>query len=387
MLFSQSFNAILRNFIFSMLRTLLAFIIFLTLLHKNLFFDILFEHSSKADCSCPLYIVFEYFLFRKEFFMSRKKKYASVIIPAVSLFLLLFLFLLSGLISLGQQLNSVSPILSWLYGLIVLACLGAGIIWPIVSVWRRPIFSMYMLRYRDGRARFYWCRKLTDNLKKNTELTNEETAQLEDFLKQGNQADDLLIDFFTEKLSPVIDSEIKSAAKTAFVTTAISQTAFYDMFSMLSVNLHLIRTIVESCGYRPSGASLLGLYVRILKATFLAGGLEEMDLEELLPLVTGNAAMKLPGLVFASAAQGTVNAFMTIRVGILTKKYLFSADGPIEMPQARKDSYKEAIDFLKKCELHKDVIAIAKKTAQGAKEAAAASVKKVFKSTKTSPLT
>ncbi len=37
--------------------------------------------------------------------MSRKKKYASVIIPAVSLFLLLFLFLLSGLISLGQQLN------------------------------------------------------------------------------------------------------------------------------------------------------------------------------------------------------------------------------------------------------------------------------------------
>ena len=56
---------------------------------------------------------------------------------------------------------------------------------------------MYMLRYLDGRARFYWFRKLTDNLKKNTELTNEETAQLEDFLNQGNQADDLLIDFFT----------------------------------------------------------------------------------------------------------------------------------------------------------------------------------------------
>jgi len=67
MLFSQSFNAILRNFILSMLRTLLAFIIFLTLLHKNLFFDILFEHSSKADCSCPLYIVFEYFLLERSF--------------------------------------------------------------------------------------------------------------------------------------------------------------------------------------------------------------------------------------------------------------------------------------------------------------------------------
>lgn len=319
--------------------------------------------------------------------VNQSRKTIRVFIPVVSLLLLLFLFLLSGLISLGQQMGSINPILGGFYWLIVLACLGAGIVWPIVSVWCHPIFSMYMLRDRDGRARFYWCRKLTNNLKKNTELTSDEATQLEDFLKQGNQADDLLIEFFTEKFSPVIDSEIKSAAKTAFVTTAISQTAFYDMFSMLSVNLHLIRTIVESCGYRPSGAALLGLYVRILKATFLAGGLEEMDLEELLPLVTGNAAMKLPGLVFASAAQGTVNAFMTIRVGILTKKYLFSADGPIEMPQARKDSYKEAIDFLKKCELHKDVITMAKKTAQGAKEAAAASVKKVFKSTKTSPLT
>ena len=128
---------------------------------------------------------------------SKRTHTLSVIIPAVSLFLLLFLFAQRSNLS-GQQLTSVSPILAWLYGLIVLACLGAGIIWPIVSVWRRPIFSMYMLGYRDGRARFYWCRKLTDNLNKNTELTNEETAQLEDFLKQGNQADDLLIDFFLQ---------------------------------------------------------------------------------------------------------------------------------------------------------------------------------------------
>ena len=76
--------------------------------------------------------------------MNRKKKYASVIIPAVSLFLLLFLFLLSGLISLGQQLNSVSPILAWLYGLIVLACLGAGIIWPICKCLEAPhLFYVY----------------------------------------------------------------------------------------------------------------------------------------------------------------------------------------------------------------------------------------------------
>lgn len=310
--------------------------------------------------------------------MIHSKRSVSIIISAISLILLMFFFLLSGLVSLGEQLFHISPWLGRLYGLVVLLCLGAGIVWPIVSVWHRPIFSMYQLRDRDGRARFYWCRKLTANLKKNTALREEESKQLEDFLKQGNQADDLLIDFFCKKFSPVIETEILSASKTAFVTTAISQTALYDMLSMLSVNLHLIRTIVCSCGYRPSAVALFGLYVRILKASFLAGGLEEMDLEEILPLVTGNAAMKLPGLVFASAAQGTVNAFMTIRVGIITQKYLFSADGPIEMQQARKDSYKEALEFLKKCELHKELVSLMGKTARGAKEAAASSVKKAW---------
>ena len=137
--------------------------------------------------------------------VNQSRKTISVLIPIISLLLLLFLFLLSGLVSLGQQMGAIHPALEVLYWAIVLACFGIGIVWPIVSVWRRPIFSMYMLRDRDGRARFYWCRKLTDNLKKNTALTADETAQLENFLKQGNQADDLLIEFFTEKFSPVID--------------------------------------------------------------------------------------------------------------------------------------------------------------------------------------
>ena len=126
---------------------------------------------------------------------SKRTHTLSVIIPAVSLFLLLFLFLLSGLISLGQQITLVSPhscmavrtncscMFGYRYYMAYLKCLEAP-----------NLFDVYAC-YRDGRARFYWCRKLTDNLKKNTELTNEETAQLEDFLKQGNQADDLLIDF------------------------------------------------------------------------------------------------------------------------------------------------------------------------------------------------
>lgn len=304
------------------------------------------------------------------------RKQLTLAVTAGSLCFLLLLFLLSGLVSLGQQLQGISPWLGTFYTILVLFCLFAGIVWPIASVWRRPIFSMYLLRDRQGHARKYWCHKLTANLKRNVSLTEEESASLDKFLRQGDQTDDLLIDFFCTRFSPVIDSRIKTAAKAAFVSTAISQTALYDMLSMLSINLQQIRSIVESCGYRPSGVALLGLYVRILKATFLAGGMEEMDLEELLPLVTGNAVLKLPGLVLASAAQGTVNAFTTIRVGIITKKILFAADGPVSMADARRESYREALNVLKKSGLLKDFVSMLGKKAAAAGEAAAGSVRK-----------
>lgn len=308
----------------------------------------------------------------------KSPRHTSLILVVSSIFLLLLLSLLSSLLSLGQQLSGVHPFLGGLFYLLIAVCFGAGILYPILHVWQKPIFSMYMLRDRDGRARQRWCRKLTDNLIRNTDLSEEEKALLPGFLEQGNEADDLLIAFFQEKFSPIIDKEITASAKAAFMATAISQTALYDMLSMLSINLHQIRAIVEACGYRPSGPALFGLYARVLKATFVAGGMEEMDLEEILPMITGNAALKLPGLVLASAAQGTVNAFTTIRVGIITKKYLFSADGPVSMKQARKESYKEALALLKVSGLYKDLFDLLSKKAESARDAAAGSVKKAW---------
>jgi len=306
-------------------------------------------------------------------------KHCSIIIISVSFSLLLLLSLLGSLLELGEHLSNFNQILGYIYFLLIALCLCAGILYPVLYIWRQPIFSMYMLRDKEGRARRRWCRKLTNNLIRYTALTDEEKAILPSLLNNGNETDDLLIDFFQEKFTPVVETEIKKSAKAAFLATAISQTSFYDMLSMLSINLQQIKNIVESCGYRPSTPVLLGLYVRVLKAVFLAGGMEEMDLEELLPMLSGNAALKLPGLVLASAAQGTVNAFTTIRVGIITRDYLFSADGPLCMKEAKKNSYKEAMVLLKSSGLYKDFLELIGRKAGNIKEAAAASVKNSVK--------
>lgn len=309
----------------------------------------------------------------------KKNTKTTLCLLAGSVLLLLCLSIFGNLLTIGDHLTKTSPILGTLFYLLVSALVVFGILFPILQVWKAPVFSLYMLRDRQGRAKMRWCNRLVANLTRNTTLSDEESHQLRCYLTCGDETDDLLISFFKNKFTPIIAEDMKKAAKAAFLSTAISQTALYDMLSMLSVNLNLIKTIVHDCGYRPSGLSLIRLYLRVLGTAFLAGGMEDMDLEELLPLISGNAAMKLPGLVMASAAQGLVNAFTTYRVGVLTRNYLFAEHGPLSPQEAKKESYQEALSLMKSSGFYKDALHAMAKKFGGIKEAAAASVSRAFK--------
>ena len=87
--------------------------------------------------------------------------------------------------------------------------------------------------------------------------------------------------------------------------------------------------------------------MRVLSITLLAGNLEDMDLEELIPLATEGALGKALGIVAASATQGAVNALTTLRMAAITKNYLLNADVSQTRKELRKKSYAEALAILK----------------------------------------
>lgn len=309
--------------------------------------------------------------------MNEKTK-TTLYLLSGSVLLLLCLSILGNLLTIGDHLMEVSSMLGILFYALVTALIIGGILLPLLQVWKAPVFSLYQLRDKQGRAKKRWCCRLVTNLTRNTSLTPEEEKQLQHFLTCGDEADDLLIAFFKEKFTPIVNEDMKKAAKAAFVSTAVSQTALYDTLSMLSINLNLIKTIVHDSGYRPSNLSLIRLYLRVMSMAFVAGGLEEMDLEDLLPLISGNAAMKLPGLVMASATQGLVNAFTTFRVGVLTRNYLFAENGPLTRENARKDSYREALSFMKSGSFYKEAVISMVKKCGNMKDAAVSSISHAF---------
>ena len=269
------------------------------------------------------------------------------IILFVSLVIVAAMSIVSNAIEIGEKLGSVHIAVEIaFYVLIAIVVLG-GIVYPLVGVFFAPIFSLEKLHEADGKARQKWCRRLANNLLENVQLTEEEQEQVKGFLRLEDETDDKLIEFFDRKITPELNREMYDTAKKIFIITAISQNSVYDMFGMASANFNLIKRITEICGFRPNNAQVFRLYIRVLSITLIAGNLEEMNIEELIPMATEGALGKALGIVAASATQGAVNALTTLRMATIAKNYLLNADVSLTRKELRRKSYAEALSILK----------------------------------------
>lgn len=294
---------------------------------------------------------------------------ARIALPVAAFGLLVLLALIGSVVSLGSQLFCAHWVLGAAFYLLVVALVAAGIVYPIVRTFSRPVFGLHKLHEGSERSRRKYLRMLSENLQR-ANMSGEARKSIPSGTDGVPAAE--FAELYRASLSPVVDLHIKEAAKASFTTTAISQAPAFDMISVLAVNLRMVRAIVEACGYRPSAPALLGLYVRAMKATLIAGGIEEMDLEEIVTLIGGNAAIAASSVVLSSAAQGAANAYLTVRVGVITKALLFTEDGPADMRELRRNSYGEALSFLKGCGLVEDLREAMASAAGAARDAAVA---------------
>ncbi len=132
-------------------------------------------------------------------------------------------------------------------------------------------------------------------------------------------------------LDSAADQRSKAAASQVFITTAISQNGSLDALLVLAAQSKLILEIARVYFQRPTVRDLIFLYTNVGATAFIAGELEDLDLSEqvqpVLTSVLGSATGVIPGLGAAtnlfvnSVVTGTGNAFLTLRVGVITKQY------------------------------------------------------------------
>ena len=128
---------------------------------------------------------------------------------------------------------------------------------------------------------------------------------------------------------------IKSTASTVFVSTAISQNGRLDAIMVLFAQSRMIWQVAHIYHQRPSLRELIQLYANVGATAFLVSEIEDLDInEQVEPVITtalgGSLAGLAPGMsmvatiVTQSILEGTANAYLSLRVGVIAQRYCAS---------------------------------------------------------------
>ena len=180
------------------------------------------------------------------------------------------------------------------------------------------------------------------NIVQNNELPEESQTLLTNYQTR----EELLINLqyvFQVNIKKDLNRIIVNYAKTVLISTAICQSARFDMITVFTVNLQMIKKLVEKCGFRPTYKNLSKLTINVFGTALIAEGLENMRLEDILPTSSLTAISEIPFIkpLLSSVIQGITNALLTMRIGCVTRRYLFMDGAVITKEEIRKQSLKK----------------------------------------------
>jgi hypothetical protein len=226
------------------------------------------------------------------------------------------------LIQFAQFARSLHPLAGDLVsiGLVMLA--GAALITPIVIIARLPR-ALVPPAATDLEAVEAYREQLTQRLSRNSYLT----ANPIDLSGEAG------LTAAIQLLNARADQLTKRAAATAFVSTAISQNGRLDAMMVLAMQLRLVWQIAQLYRQRPHWRELLNLYSNVAVTALLVSEIEDLDIsEQIEPIVASvlgsGVVSAVPGvgtvavnILTNSLIEGTANAFLTLRIGSVTRLY------------------------------------------------------------------
>ncbi len=272
--------------------------------------------------------------------MINELKYFAKILGALLAvaFIIFAINQVAGVVNLASNLNSY-------FGTAVLVLSVAGILFLIgypIYLWKKLPGALVPPEDKTGTEYQIYINEHRKRFQKNPYL-----------LEAGV---DVMEDNGLESASNVLRQKAltltQDSAAAVFLSTAISQNGRLDAFLVLTAQVRLVWKIAQIYNQRPNPREMLWLYSNVGAATFLASKLEDIDIsQQITPIVSKvmgtMAGGAIPGFATASSIltnmvfEGTVNSFLTLRVGALTQLYCDPLNGQTK-EGSRKMAWKEA---------------------------------------------
>lgn len=279
--------------------------------------------------------------------MDKKRKFFWILI-GIGVSVVFFLFLVSNVLDVGIKLRTITP---WLeYGFYAISALLVYflIIHPVCVILFSPTFSIETVLDKPSRKNRKLTKKMAKTVMKNSAIDQVDVDRIKAAMNKDDELREEMNRILNGPLKKELNKIIINNAKTVMVSTAISQNGKLDAFTVVTVNIKMIKELVLKCGFRPSGSKLGKLAARVFATALIADGLESLDLEDILPASSTNFLAEIPILkpVMSSVIQGISNALLTIRIGVVTRKYLFADAGAFTKNEIRMQALKESLKIL-----------------------------------------
>ncbi len=266
---------------------------------------------------------------------------------AISCLIVFSLILISSMLSIGERLRKIHLSVEIIFYVLVFILVFFCIINPIRIILTSPSFEVTTTLDKEDRKTKAVYRKVAKNIIKEHNLTAEQTTLLTNY-KTNSELELNLQIIFNDVIKGQLNAIMIKNAKTVLISTAICQNSRMDMFTVFAVNLNLVKTLVVKCGFRPNMKNLSKLTLNVFTTALIAEGLESISLDDILPQSANNFLGEIPFIkpVMSSVTQGIANALLTLRIGMVTRKYLFKDGTCITKEDIRKQAFKDSLLLL-----------------------------------------
>jgi len=200
--------------------------------------------------------------------------------------------------------------------------LGDGVMWALIFIYVGLLVTPFILWFRlpkrilppaetEGDAYEAFVAQFRRQLSRHPRLSGMALESISD-LENALQI-----------LDKHADDVVTQTASAVFLSTAVLQSGRLDVLVVFAAQTRLIWRIAHVYYQRPSLRDFVQLYANVASTALIAAGVEDIDVDVLVGTVFGSTVAAVPGmhLLASSVLSGSANAFLTLRVGMITKEY------------------------------------------------------------------
>lgn len=203
------------------------------------------------------------------------------------------------------------------------------IIVPLCKLFLTPSFTLDASKNKEylNRKNYRTLKSVAKNIiKGNNSVPEIEKENLLTAMKNRYELRDKLNFIYDKYIKKDINKIIWATSVKVACSTGISKNNTFDAATTIISNIRMIMQIVVKCGYRPSYTKLGKLMFKVFRNALIAYSIESANIAEWLVNACSKFFKDIPaiGKPIAAIMEGAANGFLTARIGVVTRKYLYN---------------------------------------------------------------